>query len=303
VYTALLCIGYLLVQAGELSVGQLVAAFIVVTMLLSSLPRLQNFYISVYDYSTNLDKLAEFWSHPLEVEHQASPLPEGAFGFAFENAEFDENVQLNLAVRPGERVYAYVRSFAAARTLNRTLEGFLPPLKGEFRLGGNRFDDLNFSDVRSRICVIGIGRFFSASIRENLIGMAQSSVTTTQIEDALETVGLLEKVKQLPNGLDTELLPNGYPLSISESIALQVVRAILTHPSLILVTNDFDKMSHEKRRAVKKALLEKSYGWTVVFFSQRVLKGAFDRYISLERSGALELESESAVVREVEKHE
>lgn len=60
IYAVLIGMGYLLVRNGELSVGQLVAAFIVVTMLLSSLPRLQNFYTSVYDYSTNLDKLAEF---------------------------------------------------------------------------------------------------------------------------------------------------------------------------------------------------------------------------------------------------
>lgn len=303
VYTALLCLGYLLVQAGELSVGQLVAAFIVVTMLLSSLPRLQNFYLSVYDYSTNIDKLAEFWSHPLENEHPATPLPQGALGFSFERAEFDENVHIDLHVRPGERVYAYVRSFAAARTLNRTIEGFLPPRRGEFRLGGNRFDDVDFSTARGKIAVIGIGRFFAASIRENLVGLSDHQASISAIEDALETVGLLERIKQLPQGIDTELLPNGHPLSISESIALQVARALIMGPALVLVTSDFDKMSHEKRRSVKRALLDRSRHWTVLFFSQRVLKGDFDRYLSLERSGAVELAGVEAVMREVEQHE
>lgn len=303
VYTALLGVGYLLVQNGELSVGQLVAAFIVVTMLLSSLPRLQNFYLSIYDYSTNLDKLAEFWSHPLEVEKSASNLPAGALGFSFEKAEFEENVHLNFTIKPGEHVYAYVRSFAAARMMNRALEGFLPPKSGELRIGGNRLDDIDFSIMRGRIAVIGIGRFFSASIRDNMTGFMDHPASVTEIEDALEKVGLLEKIKQLPQGIATELLPNGYPLSISESIALQVARAIVAKPSFVLVTSDFDKMSHEKRRAVKKALLDKQESWTVMFLSQRVLKGPFDRYLVLERAGAMELDGELAVLREVEKHE
>jgi putative ABC transport system ATP-binding protein len=303
VYAALLGLGYLLVQAGELSVGQLVAAFIVVTMLLSSLPRLQNFYSSVYDYSTNLDKLAEFWSHPLEKSHPSSELPVGALEISFEKADFDDNVHLNFNIAAGQRVYAYVRSFAAARTMNRSLEGFLPPKTGELRIGGKRLDDIDFSELRGRVAVLGIGRFFSASIRDNMVGFMDHPASTTEIEDALELVGLLEKVKQLPQGLETELLPNGYPLSISESIALQGARAIVTKPSLVLVTSDFDKMSHEKRRAVKKALLDKKESWTVLFLSQRVLKGDFDRYLVLERAGAMELDGELAVLREVEKHE
>lgn len=303
VYTTLLGVGYLLVKNGELSVGQLVAAFLVVTMLLSSLPRLQNFYLSVYDYSTNLDKLAEFWSHPLEAEHPGGRMPEGPLAIQFQQAGFEENVHLDFSLKPGEHVYAYVRSFAAARVMNRSLEGFLPPASGELRIGGQRFDDINFALLRERIAVIGVGRFFSASIRENLVGFGEADLSVTQIEDALESVGLLEKVKKFPLGIETELLPNGYPLSISESIALQVARAILLRPSFILVSNDFDKMSHEKRRAVKRALLDKKQGWTILFLSQRVLKGNFDRYLVLERSGTRELENESAVVKEVEFHE
>jgi putative ABC transport system ATP-binding protein len=303
VYAALLGVGYLLVKNGELSVGQLVAAFIVVTMLLSALPRLQNFYISVYDYSTNLDKLAEFWSHPLEDENEAEPLPLGPLAFSFEQAEFDENVRLHFNVAAGERAYAYVGSFAAARTLNRALEGFLKPNRGEMRVGGHRWDDINFTELRQKVLVLGMGRFFGASIYDNLTAFSEKTVSVTEIEDALEAVGLLEKIKQFPKGIQTTILPNGYPLSISESIALQAARALVLKPSLILVTSDFDKMSHEKRRAVKKVFLDRKEAWTVLFLSQRVLKGHFDRYFVLERGKIVDLASEAEVFREVESHE
>ncbi len=303
VYTLVLGIGYLLVKKGELSVGQLVAAFIVVTMLLSSLPRLQNFYISVYDFSTNLDKLAEFWSHPLEEEKTEIFLPNGPLSFSFENTEYDEDVKFNFKVREGERVYIYVRSFAAARTLVLTLEGFVFPKKGEMRIHDIRKDELNFSVVRSHLSVIGEGRFVASTIKNNLVGFMESPATITQMEDALETVGLLDKIKSLPDGLETQLLSNGFPLSISETIALQAARVLVMKPSIVIVTSDFDKMAYEKRKKVKEALLKDTAPWTLVFLTQKILRGDFDRFGVLERAGLRELSSEASLFMEVEKYE
>jgi len=303
VYTLMLGIGYLLVKKGELSVGQLVAAFIVVTMLLSSLPRLQNFYISVYDFSTNLDKLAEFWSHPLEEDKISSPIDKNPFKLSFANAEFNEDVKLNFEIQQGEKAYFFVRSFAAAKTLTLALEGFVSPIKGEMRINQIRRDELDFSEIRSHLCIIGEGRFIATSIRNNLTAFIEHAVTITQIEDALETVGLLDKIKHLPQGIETELLPNGYPLSISETIALQAARVIVMQPSAVIVTNDFDKMAYEKRKKVKAALLNSSQPWTIIFLSQKILKGPFDKYGVLERSHLREVENESTFLSEVGEYE
>jgi putative ABC transport system ATP-binding protein len=303
VYSSLLGIGYLLVKKGELSVGQLVAAFIVVTMLLSSLPRLQNFFLSIYDYSTNIDNLAEFWSHPVEEERELHHLQQGPMNFSFNKTEYPENVCLNLTLRPGEKVYAYVRSFAAARTLVKALEGFLPPMKGDMLIDGLRWDDLNFSQHRERLAVIGIGRFFSGSVRENMTAFSNKPISITEIEDALERVGLLEKIKSLPMGIDDQILPNGYPLSLSESIALQVARALVMKPDLIIMTNDFDKMSHLRRKAVKQVLLDSSHPWTILFLSQRLLKASFSRYLILDRHDSIEIKNEDEILEEIEKDE
>jgi putative ABC transport system ATP-binding protein len=303
VYAALLGGGYLLVKNGQLSVGQLVSAFIVVTMILSSLPRLQNFYISIYDFSTNLDKLAEFWSHPFENHTSSNKLPIGPLSLKFKEAEFHENVKIDLNILPGEKIYAYVGSFAAARTLAKVVEGFAEPNHGEFYVGGLRFDDVNFSHLRERVMIIGVGRLFAGSIYDNIIGLNNVQTSITAIENALEKVGLLEKIKELPNGIYSEILPNGYPLSISESLALQAARALVCQPSIVIVSSDFDKMSHLKRKAVKELFLSKDYPWTVLFLSQRVVKGNFDRYLILGRQASTPLKDVSEVMVEVEKYE
>jgi putative ABC transport system ATP-binding protein len=157
--------------------------------------------------------------------------------------------------------------------------------------------------VRSHLSVIGEGRFVASTIKNNLVGFMESPATITQMEDALETVGLLDKIKSLPDGLDTQLLSNGFPLSISETIALQAARVLVMKPSIVIVTSDFDKMAYEKRKKVKEALLKDTAPWTLVFLTQKILRGDFDRFGVLERAGLRELSSEASLFMEVEKYE
>ena len=267
---------------------------------------MQNFFISVYDYSTNLDKLAEFWSHPVERQlttEGTHDFPPGALDVSFEKAAFDEGVEFDFNVMAGERIYFYLRSYTAVRTLIKTMQGFLHPKSGEIRVAGQRWDNLDFGILRDNIAIIGEGRFFTASIRENLIALAPFSTSVTEIEDALEKVGLLDTIKSLPEGLDTVLLPNGYPLTISETLALQVARVLVTRPGIILVTADFDKMSHFKRRAAEDVLLNRSNDWTVLFFTQRILRGKFDRYHVLDRKHLKQIPDAKSAVEEAEKYE
>lgn len=299
VYATLVGLGYLLVRKGELSVGQLVAAFIVVTMLLSSLPRLQNFYTSVYDYSTNLDKLAEFWGVPPEAHSGTFSQFSGPIAVDLSRASFPDDVFLDLRIQRGERVFAYIKSFAAARTLNRVLEGFVRPAQGEVRFNGVRYSDIDFRSLREHTLVLTQGRFYSASVADNISGVAGRVVSRSEIEDALDAVGLLDRIRQFPQGIETILPPNAHPLSLSESLSLQLARALVQRPGLVIVTPDFDKLSPVRRSRALEVLLDRAREWTVIFLVQQPLDGVFDRYLLLDRTEALEFPGEAQLFAKV----
>jgi len=298
IYSALLSIGYMLVKRGELSIGQLVAAFVVVTMLLSTLPRLQNFYMSIYDYSTNLDKLAEFWLYPLENEKKSRVDYSHPYSIRLRDAEFSDRVKLNLTFEAGKKTYVYMKSFAAARMLTKAIEGFAKLHKGEIFVGEERYDDVSFSHLRDHLAVLAVGRFVATDIRDNLCGLTSEGVSLTELENALDKVGLLARVRELPDGLDTKLLPNGYPLSISESLALQVAKVIIQQPSLIIVTNDVEKLSSERKLLCLNYLLKESQA-TVIFLNQKEIDYQFDNYVFLERNFSKSCSSMSEVIKEV----
>lgn len=202
-----------------------------------------------------------------------------------------------------EKVYCYVESFSAARCLNRLLEGNLSFQSGELRINNQRMMDIDKGTLRERLQVIAIGRTFSASIYENLSIQQTVKPSQTEVADALEAVGLLERVKAMPEGIHTRLLPNGYPLSISESLALQVARVLLSKPGLVLVTLDFDKLSPHRRARAQALLLDPASPWTVVFLTQRLDKSRFDRYVVLGRQKSRDYNSILALAAEVQNHE
>jgi putative ABC transport system ATP-binding protein len=304
VYATLLGIGYFLVKAGELSIGQLVAAFIVVTMLLSSLPRLQNFYISIYDFSTNLDKLAEFYDHPLEsLPLKTTQNPQRPWTIEVQNAQFEDNIFLDLTIQPRSKIYLYTQSYAAARTLQETLEGLRAPMIGDIKFNQQRLSDLSFNHLRNHVAVIAQGRIFSGSILENLTCFSRDQFTLSECENALEKVDLLAKVRALPEGLQTQIMPSGYPFTLSELMAMQIARILIQKPELIIVTNDFDKISHERRRVARQLLLDSNASWSVLFFSHRFVAGPFDKYYVLERQKLTPIQNENDIRRVVENDE
>ena len=84
----LLGMGGFLVLKGELSAGQLVAAALVVNSIIASLPNLQNFFFSVYNYSTALDMVARFYDYPLEIPKENAIMPK-KLSFQFEGLKFE----------------------------------------------------------------------------------------------------------------------------------------------------------------------------------------------------------------------
>lgn len=297
----LLGMGGYLVLKGELSAGQLVAAALVVNSIIASLPNLQNFLFSVYNYSTALDMIARFYDYPLEEVKESAVMPK-RLDFEFENLKFEPNYEFNFRFNEGTKNLVLVKSFSSLQLFYESLMGFGEHVSGKIKYDNLLLDDLDIGAIRNHIQIIRHDQFFAGTILENLIGLGQRHYTSTEIDDVLCRVGLNENINKLPKGLDTEIKPNGFPLSKSQLLALQVARALLLKPRIILVTPDFEQISTFKRKLVYKELLDKKNEWTLLFFTQRFYKGDFDRYTMLERSQMKELDGSSELLKEIENY-
>lgn len=299
----LLGMGGFLVLNGELSAGQLVAAALVVNGIIAGLPNLQNFFFSVYNYSTALDMIARFYDFPLEEEKEGALVPK-SYDLKLEKVIFKPNYEFNLEFKEGSKNLVMVKSFSSVRRLYDCIMGFANSEGGHIYYDGKLIEDLDIGEIRNHVQIIGQNQFFAGTVLENLTGLRANpeTIVLTEIYDALKRVGVFENVMEQPDQLDTQIKPNGFPFSRSQLLAIQFARAILAQPKILFVTPDFEQISGYKRKLIFSEIIDKEKPWTLLFFTQRYYKGHFDRFLTLERSAVKELKGQADLLKEIESH-
>jgi putative ABC transport system ATP-binding protein len=269
--TALLSIGGYLVIDAQLTLGQLVAAELIVTAVLASLVKFGKHLEGFYDLMAGVDKIGHLLDQPLERERGAAPDFAGPVSLVMRDVFFAYGPKrpvfsgLELAIRPGERVALFGGPGSGKSTLVDLLYGLHQPDSGYIEIDGVELGTLRLDALRSRIAVVG-GRLevVTDSLFEN-VRLGRTHIGPAEVERALAAVGLLKDAMNLPEaGLETELGPNGSPLSTAQTRLLLLARAIAGRPALLIVDGFLDEMDEAGRRSAAAALFAAEAPWTLL---------------------------------------
>ncbi len=196
--------------------------------------------------AVSVERLAEVLDAPVTVADPPAPRPPpaGTGAIRFEGVSFAyepghwvlRDVQLD--IRPGERVAVVGATGAGKSTLAALLVRFYDPQQGVIRLDGLDLRDLRLRDLRRRIGLVPQDPFiFSGTIAEN-IALGAPGADRAQIEEAVRFVGAEEIIHRLPRGLDTPLGERGGTLSAGEQQLVALARAVLANPSVLVVLDE-----------------------------------------------------------------
>ncbi len=286
--TALLTLGGFLVIQGELTLGQLVAAELIVSVVLASFAKFGKQLESIYDLLAGVDKLGQLIDLPLERQNgeelqsdsRASELAFVDVGFTYDDGMcvFDS---FDLRVAPGECVLVVGDHGAGKSTLTDLLCAARAPSSGRIELDGVDFRELSLDAIRRQVAVVKGLEIVEGTIADN-VRLDRSDVSNKDIRQALENVGLLESIRNLPDGLDTHLNNLGRPLSYGQARRLMVARALAGRPSVIVLDNVLDDLDVRSREIVVNTISASDRGWTAIVTSHRAHPlPAFSRVIEL----------------------
>jgi putative ABC transport system ATP-binding protein len=291
---ALLAIGGALVIRGELTLGELVAAEVVVTLVVATFTKLGKQLEAYYDLLAAVDKLGHLLDLPLErgggANHHArsngAAVTVHDVSFGYEGGHRDVLSRLNVRFEPGERVALVGPNGAGKSTLVDVLFGLRQPQSGWVEIDGTDLRSLRLDTLREHVAVVKGVEAIDGTILEN-VRMGRDEVTLADVRDALRQVGLLDAILEFPDGLDTALWTGGAPLSLGQANRLMVARAIVGQPRLLIVDEALDHMDAEVRERVLPAMLGPNAHWTVliVTHSDDVAR-LCDRVIHLARAAA-----------------
>lgn len=283
----LLGIGGWLVMTGELTLGQLVAAELIVTVIVASFAKLGGYLESYYDLLASVDKLGILLDLP--IEEQAGVLhrfPARPASLTVRGVDYSLSggvrvlESIRLEIGSGERV-ALVGS--GKSVLLDLIFGLRSPTHGHLLLDGINPRDLRPDFLRRRVTLVRDIEVFQGSVAEN-VHLGRPEITINNVRDALEQVGMLEGVLRLPEGIETDLTSAGEPLTENQLRRLILARAIVSRPGLLLVDGVLDTLPDEEADELMGTLCDSRQPWTLLIVTGRAsLQKQCTRVIELQQ--------------------
>jgi putative ABC transport system ATP-binding protein len=263
--TVLLGLGGWLVINRQLTLGQLVASELIVTLVLGALSKIGKYVEIFYDLQATLDKLGVLDRLPPEpAAGETLPADGGPLSVVAELPGAGAPRRLELAA--GERVA--IIGPTGKTPLLETLALLRLPRPGLLELDGIDARQLDRPATRQQIAFVGRAEVFAGTLAEN-VRLGRGSVTAADIRRALEAVGLADRIARLPDSLQTAIPPDGRPLSTSELARLAIARAIVSRPRLLLLDGILDGLDLDSCPGLLDTLFDPAAPWTLVLVSVR----------------------------------
>ncbi|GEM_PF-1122756 len=257
----LLIFGGWLVMQKQLTLGQLVAAELVVSALVASLMKMGKYLETLYDVLAASGKLGHLMDLQLERAEGAEPQDRKQWTVLLPHANPP------LAPAPGARVLLQEANHGAASAAMEALAG-LTPVRG-VEVAGLEVRDFQLAALRDGVVLLRSVEIFEGTVEDNLL-LGGSNATATQLHALLTELGLEDELDGLPHGLHTPLCTHGGPLSKDGRLQLVVARALLRRPAVLLVDLPLETLSDRARQQVLAALFNPVHAGVVLMFAPHI---------------------------------
>ena len=293
-HSGLLATAGWLLAIGQLTLGQLVAAEVVVSGLLINFDGVVKRMSHVFYFLTALTELNVFFSLPKDQDSGALsvPLPDPTIHGIRVTCK-DASVvhggvasfeKFDLEIMPGEKIGIYASTAAAKTALARVLAGLETPTSGVIRYNGVdlRHLDLNAVNRCRGFMPDSQLSLFEGTIEDNIV-LGRSYVPYSDVRWALRFTELEEEIDALPLGIKTHVRAPGKVLAPTHILRILLARAILARPQILIFDGMIHNMQPTMRETILRRLCSKDEPWSVIFVSNDPsLTSHVDRRIILD---------------------
>lgn len=178
--------------------------------------------------------------------------------------------KINLSIRAGETIAFVGPSGAGKTTLVNLLPRFYEIDEGEITIDGINIQSFTQQSLRSQIGIVQQDVFlFAGTLREN-IAYGKLDATEEEIWQAVKAARLEEVVRQMPEGLDTEIGERGVRLSGGQQQRLSIARIFLKNPSILILDEATSALDSETEMQIQQSFDELATGRTTLIIAHRL---------------------------------
>lgn len=260
-------VGAWLAVEGQISVGSIIAASVLLSRALQPVEQLVGSWPTIMQARLGLQTIRRLFASTdgstadrtalpqpkghLELEHVIVKSPSGP-DLILRNVSFE--------LVPGEVLGVIGPSGSGKSTLARVAAGALAPDAGEVRIDGASFRDWEPESLAAHIGYLPQNlSLLPGTISENIsrfavaAGRDKSEVDALVIE-AAKLAGAHELVLQLPGGYDTVIKSNGFELSAGQAQRVALARALFGDPKIFILDEPNSALDTEGEEALGRAI-------------------------------------------------
>ncbi|MCY9865872.1 ABC transporter ATP-binding protein [Vibrio coralliirubri] len=271
-------VAMLMVLFSDLTIGQIFAVFGYLWFMLGPVQELLGIQFSWYSAKAALQRINDL----LQLEEEKRPISkvnpftedqevtvdieDVTFSYTLENTVLN---RLSLHIPAGKKVALVGASGGGKSTLIQLLIGVYQADSGCIRYNGETTDDISFDVIRNQIAVVlQQPILFNDTLRHNLtLGAEYDEMSLWR---ALEVAQMQDVIKQLSNGLDTQIGRNGVRLSGGQRQRLAIARMVLSNPKFVILDEATSALDTATESALHKALSEVLKDRTTLIVAHRL---------------------------------
>ncbi|MDH0893900.1 MULTISPECIES: type I secretion system permease/ATPase [unclassified Pseudomonas] len=286
-------LGVYLIIAGELSMGGLIACYMLGTRALAPLGQLSGLLTRYQQARVSMQSIDQMMALPQEREEQARTLSRPQLRGAIEcrQLEFRYPQQqgaalsgIDLRIAPGEKVGIIGRSGSGKSSLAKLLVGLYQADAGHLLVDGVDVRQLDVGDLRHNIGYVAQDiQLFSGSLRDNLVSGARY-VEDELVLQAAELAGVHEFARLHPQGYELPVGERGQLLSGGQRQAVALARALLLDPPILLLDEPTSALDNTGEERLKQRMKPYIADKTLVLVTHRTsLLSLVDRLVVIDR--------------------
>ncbi len=308
---AMICFGVYMIIDGNLSMGGLVACYMLSGRALGPLAQLSGLLTRYQQAKVTMVSVDQMMELPQERNFDERPLSRQVLQGAmeFRNVDFTYPNQqtlalkhINLVVRPGEKIGIIGRSGSGKSSLAKLLVGLYQPDDGSLLVDGVDIRQIDVSELRHNIGYVPQDiQLLAGTLRDNLVCGARY-VDDEMVLQAAELAGVHEFARLHPQGYELQVGERGQNLSGGQRQNVALARALLLNPPILLLdepTSAMDNTGEERLKQRLQAVIEKK---TVILVTHRAsLLSLVDRLLVIDRGQILADGPKAAVMEALKK--
>jgi ABC-type bacteriocin/lantibiotic exporter with double-glycine peptidase domain len=267
--TALLGAGGILVFNNQLSLGQLVAAEIILAGVLASIGKLDKIMENYFTIISSVSKLESLFAIPVESVNSSGHQParlSGKIELQNLNYRYPGGTPLwkpiRVTIPKGAMVAIMGPSGSGKSTLLELLYGLRNPSEGTILFDDFHLKDLHLKKVRDYIGFASIFQAIPGTLKTNIL--LGREVDFAELTALAKDLALEDAIAALPNGYSTEIEPVALPFSVGQKARLSLLRAMIHKPEILIVDESLDQIDTDLQDRVLDTIAKKMNGKTIL---------------------------------------